>query len=664
MGYVYTSSLVDQPTLVSDANSDKLNMKAYGGALVEFIENAQSPLTIALQGEWGSGKTSLMNALKQELVSKEEAHFYGVWINTWQYSLLANPAQAILSILSAMVEEISRIAPRNYVEGVKKAAWAMSRIGSIAAGNILGKVIGAGDIGSEIAKSVSANGTVGDSEYVSADRNPIEELKNELQRLVNAAVSGSDKKSGVIFFVDDLDRIDPPVAVQILELLKNIFDLDKCIFVLAIDYGVVVKGLKSKFGEKTIANEREFRSFFDKIIQLPFSMPVGSYCIDEFLMESLAKIHFLDEEEAANQVLTKTLSSYAHESIGTNPRSIKRLVNSLSLMRLIVSRTANTEDDSAFKEWKDVVFALECIKIQYPQVHLALEKVPGFDQWGAAFAQTMGVELLSEEDREKLKVSQEGIFDEPWEQTLYALCKQDPFLESRALHISLILNQIKSRIVEEKQNVEDVIDLLVKLTAVTSVKSESTSSASDQPIYMPDALRMIRDGLLGMEWRETNDDNYYYGSALEEDISAVSWQRRLQKNLSVDFVRSVDEEYLYRSDFCLSTTMSFTPTGKNILFELWGEYRGDSEMGFDLTCPEIKDTLGNVEKTFMEIWNVFGVNGEIGHHEKNLWFNVSIPLKSLTELEDEDFVSKFRNAVIRMAKAFFLFKPFCVVKVQ
>lgn len=43
-------------------------------------------------------------------------------------------------------------------------------------------------------------------------------------------------------------------------------------FVLAIDYDVVIKGLKPKFGELTDANEREFRSFFDKIIQLPFSM--------------------------------------------------------------------------------------------------------------------------------------------------------------------------------------------------------------------------------------------------------------------------------------------------------------------------------------------------------------------------------------------------------
>ena len=55
--------------------------------------------------------------------------------------------------------------------------------------------------------------------------------------------------------------------IEILELLKNIFDLEKCVFILAIDYDVVIKGLKPKFGELTDANEREFRSFFDICLQ-------------------------------------------------------------------------------------------------------------------------------------------------------------------------------------------------------------------------------------------------------------------------------------------------------------------------------------------------------------------------------------------------------------
>ncbi len=36
----------------------------YVNGLIKFIENSSAPITIALQGEWGSGKTSMMTRLQ------------------------------------------------------------------------------------------------------------------------------------------------------------------------------------------------------------------------------------------------------------------------------------------------------------------------------------------------------------------------------------------------------------------------------------------------------------------------------------------------------------------------------------------------------------------------------------------------------------------------
>ena len=78
-----------------------------------------------------------------------------------------------------------------------------------------------------------------------------------------------------------------------LELLKNIFSVPNCIFILAIDYQVVVKGLEHKFGKQTAENEWEFRAFFDKIIQLPFMMPMGQYNIGKYVNQLLLNIGFV-----------------------------------------------------------------------------------------------------------------------------------------------------------------------------------------------------------------------------------------------------------------------------------------------------------------------------------------------------------------------------------
>ena len=42
-------------------------IQKYQNALVKFISLTNTPITIALQGEWGGGKTSLMNQLRYEL---------------------------------------------------------------------------------------------------------------------------------------------------------------------------------------------------------------------------------------------------------------------------------------------------------------------------------------------------------------------------------------------------------------------------------------------------------------------------------------------------------------------------------------------------------------------------------------------------------------------
>ena len=58
-----------------------------------------------------------------------------------------------------------------------------------------------------------------------------------------------------------------------------------------------MKGLEEKFGKKTDENEREFRSFFDKIIQVPFPMPTGAYNIENFLDKKLKELGINIDED-------------------------------------------------------------------------------------------------------------------------------------------------------------------------------------------------------------------------------------------------------------------------------------------------------------------------------------------------------------------------------
>lgn len=91
-------------------------MNNYADALASFIQSAQTPMTIALQGEWGSGKTSLMNKLRGRLCCNKNGksgdesgnkEFLPVWINTWHYSLMKTPQEAVLDILCSIIRQIA-----------------------------------------------------------------------------------------------------------------------------------------------------------------------------------------------------------------------------------------------------------------------------------------------------------------------------------------------------------------------------------------------------------------------------------------------------------------------------------------------------------------------------------------------------------------------------
>ena len=331
---------------------DSFGIHPYAQGLIRFIKGTKTPITIALQGEWGSGKTSLMNTLQDELCGPD-GQFLPVWINTWEYALMQDTSSTLIQIISKMVQQTASD------NNKRKALFEkVKRISTVAAKTAIG--ITGGD-GSAI------------DEFFSTKNSSVGELRDELQKTVKEKVE-EDGKRGFIFFIDDLDRINPPTAVELLELLKNIFTLEYCVFVLAIDYDVVVKGLKPKFGELTDTNEREFRSFFDKIIQVPFTMPVSNYKIDSFLQQSLLEIGWLNTSQAQTTPLIGRISKTAQLTVSNNPRSLKRLLNNLSLIHCINASISDDNEKINISSNLDVYlnFTLVAIQIAYPKIYSIL----------------------------------------------------------------------------------------------------------------------------------------------------------------------------------------------------------------------------------------------------------------------------------------------------
>jgi predicted KAP-like P-loop ATPase len=129
------------------AKSDLFGLNPYIDGLANFINGCATPITIAIQGDWGSGKTSMMEMTKEKLGKV----VYPVWFNTWQYSQFNLDTELTISFMREIVDSIG--AKMEVKKGFDKAlnsigivaknvaTFAADRFMGEQAGKVLGEVL-------------------------------------------------------------------------------------------------------------------------------------------------------------------------------------------------------------------------------------------------------------------------------------------------------------------------------------------------------------------------------------------------------------------------------------------------------------------------------------------------------------------------------------------
>jgi hypothetical protein len=472
--------VIDEP--ISSKEEDLLGLRKHSNALVKFITNTQSPITIGIQGQWGSGKTSLLRSIEDDL--KQHDQILQIWINAWESSLLSNPEETFIKIINEIITSLlSKDENTNLKDKITKNASTMFRGALRLTASITGGIAGQNVVDS-ILKSGIPN---------------IKKLREDLSEAVKEInMRQSNPYNRIVIYVDDLDRIEPKDAVKILELLKNIFNIPSCIFVLAIDYQVVVKGLSDKF-KNASENEREYKSFFDKIIQLPFMMPVGQYSIGNYVKKLLTGINF-GSQSGSNSYSEDMLTSIIKHTIGQNPRSLKRLVNTLSLIDIFAketdddsdyeSETEINEDLISLEKQDELLFAIVCIQIAYPEIYEILTSYPDMTSWNDQTVYEVTQDKYKgdvfDEAWQIIQNPNNPDFDEPWEEALFKICFSDEYLNGKVHEISRILSIIKDEIIgkETDKNKSEIIAKIITATlsktTITNISSTNTTSLKDR----------------------------------------------------------------------------------------------------------------------------------------------------------------------------------------
>ena len=120
--------------------------------------------------------------------------------------------------------------------------------------------------------------------------------------------------------LDDLDRCLPNVALDFLETIKVFFFESHgvnapCLFIVAVDEGLIGRGLRMRIGEEPDVNtSEEARMYLEKIVQL--RVPVPSPDDD--------RVHELVSASSPEWACATDLIG---AGLGRNPRRIKQQCN-------------------------------------------------------------------------------------------------------------------------------------------------------------------------------------------------------------------------------------------------------------------------------------------------------------------------------------------------
>jgi len=298
--------VVDQPTDTLGLGYDK-----YVKALASVVLHGRpARYTVGIYGAWGVGKSSILSALEQQLKQDDlpVARF-----DAWRYARSANVLLPLLHEIDEALSKEGGVFWKSIGRGLRAITASLSVPTPIPGVSIA-------DVSNAVAGATQAWREPGDRRRAEVPHHRLKEIGDDLNQ---------DGKR-IVVLIDDLDRCPPGTIVDILEAIHVLTDVQGFVFVMALDYDVLIRAIAEQYPTVDAAQ------FIEKIIQIPFSIPEverSSVIIDE-VVPDWQNLIGLQPDEA------ETFEKVVHLALRTNPRQVKRLVNAMLVAQYIVGDAA------------------------------------------------------------------------------------------------------------------------------------------------------------------------------------------------------------------------------------------------------------------------------------------------------------------------------------
>ncbi|WP_287146683.1 P-loop NTPase fold protein [Aeromonas sp.] len=305
---------------------DRLDRARYAEFLTNYLvaEGKQRNYVLNLNAEWGAGKTWFIKRWYMEL----KTHYPTVYIDAWQQDFSDDP---LLTVISSIIEQLKAEAgsPQLSPYLSTKLASLLKATAPIVTKALFKKVSGINI--DEVQEVITADdaGKLVESLFQDTRKKTeaVQLLKHEIKQWVEAIIGKKKKQAPAFILIDELDRCRPSYAVEMLETIKHIFDIQGVVFVLATDTEQLQHAIKVVYGVGFDA-----QSYLGRFFQRRFTLNKKSR--REFISSTLEARELPDEStmvwpELTSQRVLLDIVAAVTDSLELSLRQTEQVIDRL-----------------------------------------------------------------------------------------------------------------------------------------------------------------------------------------------------------------------------------------------------------------------------------------------------------------------------------------------
>lgn len=310
----------------------KLKRERYARILTEIVGSYSDGFVLAIDNEWGTGKTTFVKMWRQLLINEE---YQTIYFNAWENDFNNNPLVALMSELKPLTH--GKVdGEKVFKSVVEKGAVLVKNVVPALAKSLIKRYVDIDVIEGAVENTTKAATEILEEEIeeYSDKKKTIAEFREELEKFIKK----TDSKKPLVFIIDELDRCRPNYAVEVLEQMKHFFSVSGIVFVLSIDKNHLASSVKGFYGSEQINTDEYLRRFID----LEYSIPKPSnkeFCDYLFDYYSFKDFFLSTERKMINELQGETdaLPNMAVILFNQTNATLRQQEKILGLTRLILN---------------------------------------------------------------------------------------------------------------------------------------------------------------------------------------------------------------------------------------------------------------------------------------------------------------------------------------